>query len=60
MGPWTTSARWRACGSSGFPAGANQGIRAAAGRQVLLLNNDTVVTAGWLGRLLRALHGADP
>ncbi len=42
----------------GFPAGANQGIRAAAGRQVLLLNNDTVVTTGWLGRLLRALHAA--
>jgi glycosyltransferase involved in cell wall biosynthesis/Flp pilus assembly protein TadD len=43
----------------GFPAAANQGIRAASGRQVLLLNNDTVVTTGWLGRLLRALHG-DP
>jgi GT2 family glycosyltransferase/tetratricopeptide (TPR) repeat protein/2-polyprenyl-3-methyl-5-hydroxy-6-metoxy-1,4-benzoquinol methylase len=43
----------------GFPAAANQGIRAARGRQVLLLNNDTVVTTGWLGRLLRALH-ADP
>src|SRR5262249_2537914 len=40
----------------GFPAAANQGARAAAGRQVLLLNNDTVVTTGWLGRLLRALH----
>jgi GT2 family glycosyltransferase/tetratricopeptide (TPR) repeat protein len=40
----------------GFPAGANQGIRAATGRQVLLLNNDTVVTPGWLGRQLRTLH----
>jgi GT2 family glycosyltransferase/tetratricopeptide (TPR) repeat protein len=40
----------------GFPAAANQGIKAAAGRQVLLLNNDTVMTTGWLGRLLRALH----
>jgi FkbM family methyltransferase len=43
----------------GFPAGCNQGIRAASGEQILLLNNDTVVTTGWLGRLLRALH-SDP
>jgi tetratricopeptide (TPR) repeat protein/glycosyltransferase involved in cell wall biosynthesis len=42
----------------GFPAAANQGIRAAAGRQILLLNNDTVVTTGWLRRLLRALSSA--
>src|SRR5262249_2335795 len=42
----------------GFPAGCNQGIRAARGRQVLLLNNDTLVTTGWLGRLLAALHSA--
>jgi GT2 family glycosyltransferase/2-polyprenyl-3-methyl-5-hydroxy-6-metoxy-1,4-benzoquinol methylase/tetratricopeptide (TPR) repeat protein len=40
----------------GFPAAANQGIRAARGRQVLLLNNDTVLTTGWLRRLLDALH----
>ncbi len=44
-------------GNRGFPAAANQGLRAATGRQVLLLNNDTIVTTGWLGRLLRALHG---
>jgi GT2 family glycosyltransferase/tetratricopeptide (TPR) repeat protein len=43
----------------GFPAAVNQGIRAATGRQVLLLNNDTVVTPGWLARLLRALY-SDP
>ena len=43
----------------GFPAAANQGIAAAAGDQVLLLNNDVVVTTGWLGRLLRALY-SDP
>jgi FkbM family methyltransferase len=43
----------------GFPAGANQGIQVATGRQVLLLNNDTVVTTGWLHRLLRALY-SDP
>ena len=43
----------------GFPAAANQGIRAATGQQILLLNNDTIVTTGWLARMLRALDG-DP
>ena len=43
----------------GFPAAVNQGIEAASGRQVLLLNNDTIVTTGWLARLLGALRG-DP
>ena len=41
----------------GFPAAVNQGIAAASGSQVLLLNNDTIVTTGWLRRLLLALHG---
>ncbi|MCA8990767.1 MAG: glycosyltransferase [Planctomycetaceae bacterium] len=40
----------------GFPAAANQGIKAARGEQVLLLNNDTLVTTGWLTRMLTALH----
>lgn len=40
----------------GFPAAANQGIRCARGNQVLLLNNDTLVTTGWLQRLLDCLH----
>jgi GT2 family glycosyltransferase/tetratricopeptide (TPR) repeat protein/SAM-dependent methyltransferase len=39
----------------GFPAGVNQGIQIARGRQILLLNNDCIVTTGWLGRLLQAL-----
>jgi GT2 family glycosyltransferase/tetratricopeptide (TPR) repeat protein len=43
----------------GFPAAANQGIRASRGRQVLLLNNDTLATTGWLCRLLAALE-SDP
>ena len=43
----------------GFPAAANQGMAVAAGKQVLLLNNDVVVTTGWLGRMLRALR-SDP
>lgn len=40
----------------GFPAAANQGIQAAKGRQVLLLNNDTLATTCWLTRLLQALY----
>jgi O-antigen biosynthesis protein len=40
----------------GFPAAANQGMAVANGRQVLLLNNDVVVTTGWLGRMLRAIR----
>lgn len=43
----------------GFPAAANQGLRAAGGDQVVLLNNDTVLTRGWLSRLRRAL-ASDP
>ena len=43
----------------GFPAAANQGIQAASGQQILLLNNDTIVTTGWLRRLLDAFD-ADP
>lgn len=43
----------------GFPAAVNQGLQAARGNHLLLLNNDTVVTTGWLRRLLDALH-ADP
>ena len=43
----------------GFPAGCNQGIDAAEGEHVLLLNNDTIVTTGWLDRLLRVLY-SDP
>ncbi|MCZ7626167.1 MAG: glycosyltransferase [Candidatus Methylomirabilis sp.] len=37
----------------GFAAGNNQGLALAGGEYVLLLNNDTIVTAGWLTRMLR-------
>jgi GT2 family glycosyltransferase/tetratricopeptide (TPR) repeat protein/SAM-dependent methyltransferase len=40
----------------GFPSGSNQGIKAARGEQVVLLNNDTVTTTGWLRRMLNVLH----
>ena len=40
----------------GFPAAVNQGLDIAKGEQILLLNNDTLLTTGWLRRLLEALH----
>ncbi|SIN68756.1 Glycosyltransferase, GT2 family [Singulisphaera sp. GP187] len=43
----------------GFPAGCNQGIAAARGECVVLLNNDVVVTDGWLDQLV-ALTCVDP
>lgn len=63
-----TVERLHACGdvrlienveNRGFPAAANQGIQAARGDEVLLLNNDTLVTTGWLKRLRGALD-SDP
>jgi GT2 family glycosyltransferase len=43
----------------GFPAGCNQGIGIAGGDNVLLLNNDTVVTPNWLGNLVKCLYSSD-
>lgn len=42
----------------GFAAANNQGLRAATGTYLVLLNNDTVVPRGWLPRMLR--HLDDP
>ncbi|MCA9752976.1 MAG: glycosyltransferase [Gemmatimonadetes bacterium] len=42
-------------GNRGFGAGCNAGIAAAHGREIVLLNNDTVVTSGWLTGLLDVL-----
>ena len=38
----------------GFIRATNQGIRACQGPWVCLLNNDTLVTAGWLTEMLKA------
>jgi GT2 family glycosyltransferase/glycosyltransferase involved in cell wall biosynthesis len=40
----------------GFAGGTNVGIRAAIGDYILLLNSDTIVTRGWLTRLVRHLE----
>ena len=39
----------------GFGGGCNQGIAASTGERILLLNNDVVVTEGWLTALHREL-----
>ena len=41
--------------NAGFPAACNQGLAQARGDVLVLLNNDTVVPRGWLGRLARHL-----
>jgi GT2 family glycosyltransferase/glycosyltransferase involved in cell wall biosynthesis len=43
----------------GFAAGNNVGIRAATGEYVVLLNNDTYVTRGWIVDLIRHLRVDD-
>jgi len=40
--------------NAGFPCGANAGLRAADGAYMVLLNNDTIVTDGWLTKLVQA------
>lgn len=40
----------------GFPVAVNQGIRAAKGDVIVLLNNDCIVTPGWSAKLLKHLE----
>ncbi|NWF53575.1 MAG: glycosyltransferase, partial [Syntrophaceae bacterium] len=42
----------------GFSKGSNQGIKAARGKYILLLNNDVVLTEGWLTGLLECLESS--
>jgi len=40
----------------GFAAGNNQGISIASGEYILLLNNDTILTEGWLKGLIKVFE----
>ena len=42
--------------NKGFAAGNNLGLAAASGDYLVILNNDTVVTAGWVKGLIRHLQ----
>ena len=42
--------------NEGFPRGCNQGIGIALFDNILLLNNDTIVTPNWLANLTTCLH----
>lgn len=43
----------------GFPKGCNQGIEISKGNNILLLNNDTIVTHNWLINLLSCLYSSE-
>lgn len=43
----------------GFAGGCNQGMKIAAGDNILLLNNDTIVTPNWLDNMTTALYSED-
>lgn len=45
--------------NEGFPVGVNQGIRASRGDTIVLLNDDTVVTPGWMDRMAQWLRDFD-
>ena len=42
----------------GFAKGCNQGIQAASGEYLVLLNNDVIVTENWLSGMLECLRSA--
>jgi len=42
--------------NKGFAAGNNQGVKAAGGEYVMLLNNDVLVSDGWLENLVESLE----
>ena len=43
----------------GFPGAANLGLQAAEGRDIVLLNSDTLVPPGWLAALSDAAYSAE-
>lgn len=42
----------------GFSRAVNEGMRAALGEFLIILNSDTIVTEGWADRLLDAMRGS--
>lgn len=42
----------------GFPKGCNQGIEASSGDNILLLNNDVIVTHNWLDNMIKCLYSS--
>ena len=42
--------------NKGYAAGNNDGIKVAKGDFIILLNNDTLVSPGWLDQILSPLH----
>lgn len=43
----------------GFPKGCNQGMKIAQGDNILLLNNDVIVTPNWLSNLTTCLYSSE-
>ncbi|MGF9915646.1 glycosyltransferase [Paenibacillus ehimensis] len=43
----------------GFPKACNQGIEISTGDNILLLNNDTIVTENWLTNMLTCLYSSE-
>lgn len=43
----------------GFPKGCNQGIEIAKGDNILLLNNDVIVTPNWLKNMIKCLYSSE-
>lgn len=45
--------------NQGFPKGCNQGIEISTGENILLLNNDVIVTVNWLSNMIKCLYSSE-